>query len=138
MTKHPSDRRVALDAAVALHHQQYAVQVHHGDLDSADADVLATASTIFGWLTGSAEHDPVIIGLTERIASLEDRMAKTETALEDLNDATNEVAAELDQLRGEISATDTALADRIGSAATRLRGLAADPANPVPDPVEPV
>ncbi len=137
MTKHPSDRRVALDAAVALHHQQYAIQIHHGDLDSADAGVLATASTIFGWLTRSADYDPVLIALAARIASLEDRMSLSETALEDLNDATNEVAAELDQLRGEISATDTALADRIGSAATRLRGLAADPANPVPEP-EPV
>jgi len=121
---------VALSAALELHRQHYS-----GDEDDTAA-VILTASTIFGWLTGSAEYDPVIIGLTERIASLEVRMSLSETALEDLDVATNEIAAELDELRGEIAATDTALAGRIGSAANRLRGLAADPENPVP-PVDP-
>lgn len=120
-------REVALNAALELHSQHY---------EDDPAAVIRTASTIFGWLTGSAEYDPVIIGLTERIASLEARMSLSETALEDLNDATNEVAAELVEIRGEIAATDTALAGRIGSAANRLRGLAADPNNPVP-PVDP-
>ena len=122
-------REVALSAALELHRQHYS-----GDEDDA-ATVIRTASTIFGWLTGSAEYDPVIIGLTERITAMEARMSLSETALEDLNDATNEVAAELAEIRGEIAATDTALAGRIGSAANRLRGLAADPENPVP-PVE--
>lgn len=61
-------------------------------------------------------------------------MALTDVALDDLNNATNEVAAELDELRGQIGATDAALADRIGAAANRLRSLAADPENPVPTP----
>jgi F420-0:gamma-glutamyl ligase len=59
-------------------------------------------------------------------------MSLSETALADLDQATNEVADELDQLRNEIAGTDAALADRISSAADRLRGLAADPTNPVP------
>ena len=127
LASEPGDaREVALNAALELHQQR----------PEDDAAVIRTASTIFGWLTGSAEYDPVIIGLTERIASLEVRMSLSETALEDLDVATNEIAAELDELRGEIAATDTALAGRIGSAANRLRGLAADPENPVP-PVDP-
>lgn len=73
-----------------------------------------------------------LAALAQKIAHLEDRMSLSETALADLDQATNEVADELDQLRGEIAGTDAALAGRISAAATRLRGLAADPANPVP------
>jgi septal ring factor EnvC (AmiA/AmiB activator) len=68
----------------------------------------------------------------QKIATLEERMSLSETALADLDQATNEVADELDQLRNEIAGTDAALADRISAAADRLRGLAADPTNPVP------
>jgi len=136
MSKHPSDRHVALDAAVALHRQQFAIQIDRGDLDGAGDDVIGTAALIFGWLTRPADHDPVLIALATRIASLEDRMAKTETALADLNDATNEVATRLDALSARIESTDSETAAQISAAADRLRGLAADPNNPVP-PVDP-
>lgn len=68
-----------------------------------------------------------------RLTILEYRMALTDQALADLDAATNEVAAELDELRDLVAGNDAALADRIGAAATRLRGLAVDPDNPVPD-----
>ena len=70
--------------------------------------------------------------VNRRISHLEYRMALSDAALADLDAATNEVAAELDQLRGELTGADQAVADRISAAANRLRGLAADPENPVP------
>lgn len=76
------------------------------------------------------------LGITE----LEERMTATEDALRDLDEATNEVAAEIEELRSSVAATDSATADRLGVVAQRLRGLAADPENPVPNdpaPVEP-
>jgi hypothetical protein len=134
MTKYPSDRRVALDAAVALHSQQYAIQVHRGELDGADADVLATASTIFGWLTRPAEHDPVLIALTTRIASLEDRMSKTDEMIAQINTKTNALA---ERVRVAMEGADADTAAKLAPIATALDGIAADPNNPVPDP-EPV
>jgi len=134
MSKHPSDRRVALDAAVALHHQQYAIQIHHGDLDSADADVLATASRIFGWLTRPAEHDPVLLALAARITSLEDAMRQTKEMIDQINTATNELAQRVERAMEGADAETAALLAPIVPA---LRGIAADPENPVPDP-EPV
>jgi hypothetical protein len=68
------------------------------------------------------------------ITQLEERMSATENAIADLNAATNEVAAELDELRNQLASTDQATADQLGQVAARLRGLAADPENPVPDP----
>jgi len=67
-----------------------------------------------------------------RLSHLEYRMALTDQALADLNDATNEVAAELEDLRDQLAGADAAVAQRITDAAARLRGLAADPENPVP------
>ena len=67
-----------------------------------------------------------------RITTLEFQMALTDAALADLDDATNAVADELDELRGELKDSDSALALRISAAADRLRGLAADPNEPVP------
>lgn len=59
-------------------------------------------------------------------------MALTDQALADLDAATNEVADELDALKNQLSEVDGTVADRITAAAARLRGLAADPDNPVP------
>lgn len=63
-------------------------------------------------------------------------MSLTDAALSDLNDATNEVAAELDALEALVAESDSSAAARIHKAADRLRGLAADPEAPVP-PAEP-
>lgn len=83
------------------------------------------------------------------------QVSEVTDALADLNDATNEVAGELDtatatiqSLSDQLAATDPAAAAKVAeavsgitAAATRLRGLAADPEQPVPPvdetPVEP-
>ncbi len=135
MTKHPSDRRVALDAAVALHSQQYSIQVHRGELDGADAGVLATASTIFGWLTRPTEHDPVLLALAARIASLEEHMAQVDDIIAEINNATNALAARIERV---IVSTDEATAAKLRPIVTSLEGMAQDKNNPVPDPVPPV
>lgn len=65
-------------------------------------------------------------------------MALTDEALADLDDATNEVAGELEALAARVEQLDGDVAAQIRVRATRLRGLAADPENPVPDePTEP-
>ena len=131
--KHPSDRRVALDAAVALHHQQYAIQVHHGDLDGADAGVLATASTIFGWLTRPAEYDPVLLALAARITSLEEHMAQVDDIILVINDRTNALA---ERVRRVIENTDAETAAKLRPIAAALDGIAVDKNDPAP-PLEP-
>lgn len=72
-----------------------------------------------------------------RLIILEDRMAKTDKALADLDEATNAVAAELEDLRDDVAQYDASLADKITAKAERLRTLAADPALPVPAEPEP-
>lgn len=112
---------------------QFAVNLHNGDLNVDNDALVVTYTAIYRALTQPIP-DPALTALEIRIASLEERMSLSETALADLDVATNEIATELDDLRGQISSTDAALADRIGAAAERLRGLAADPENPVPAP----
>jgi methyl-accepting chemotaxis protein len=79
------------------------------------------------------------------------QMSEVTDALADLNDATNEVAGELEtaaakiqELSDALAASDPEAAGKvaealagIGAAATRLRGLAEDPENPVPPVEEP-
>lgn len=79
------------------------------------------------------------------------KMSEVTDALADLNDATNEVAGELEtaaakiqELTDQLANTDPEAAAKvaealtgISSAATRLRGLAEDPENPVPPVEEP-
>ncbi|ALE77661.1 hypothetical protein WY02_03460 [Pseudonocardia sp. AL041005-10] len=67
-----------------------------------------------------------------RLTTLEDRMSQIDAALAELNDATNEVAADLDALEAQVAEIDSATAGKIRAAADRLRGLAADPEQPVP------
>jgi len=124
---------VALDAAVALHSQQYAIQVHRGELDGADACVLATASTIFGWLTRPAEHDPVLLALAARITSLEEHMAQVDDVIVAINEATNALAARIERV---IETTDADTAAKLRPIVTNLEEMAQDRDNPVP-PVEP-
>lgn len=83
---------------------------------------------LFAFLFPHAEH---------RLTTLEYRMALTDAALADLDAATNAVADELDELRGDLADQDSAVALRISAAADRLRGLAADPETPVPPVEEP-
>ena len=86
---------------------------------------------VFGWLAQQIE--PHLSALTH----LETRMSKAEDALVELDAATNEVAAELEAALASGAINDSAIAEKITAAATRLRGLAADPENPVPPVDEP-
>ena len=123
----PGDaREVALNAALELH--------QHRPADDAAA-VIRTASTIFGWLTGSAEYDPVIIGLTERIASLEARMSQVDDIIIVINEETNALAARIEQV---IVNTDAETAAKLRPIATSLSSMAQDKNDPVPDPAPPV
>lgn len=70
---------------------------------------------------------------TQTMINMEARMAQVDAALVELDEATNEVAADLERLAGQIEASDAATAGEIRTRATRLRALAADPENPVPD-----
>lgn len=81
------------------------------------------------WIAQGLDH---LLPLSDTIRSLEFRMSLTDQALSELDDATNEIAAELEALEGELSGLDSSVADRVSAAAARLRGLAADPENPVP------
>lgn len=110
-----------------------AAQVHAHAFDGtpeANQRLLATADAVTDWLT----TDPAQVALEDRIALLEARMTASETALQALDAATNEVADELDELRDLIASTDASTAARIQAAADRLRSLAQDPTNPVPEP----
>ena len=127
MSPDPSDdRTAALNAALELHERR------PGDDTAA---VIRTASTIFGWLTGSAEYDPVIIGLTERIASLEEHMSQVDDIILVINDETNALAARIEQV---IANTDAETAAKLRPIATALGSMAQDKNDPVPDPIEPV
>jgi hypothetical protein len=77
----------------------------------------------------------LLLPYTQTMTDMEARMAQIAAALAELDSATNEVAAELEALTAQVSNLDADTAARITAAATRLRGLAADPENPVP-PVE--
>ncbi len=121
LASEPGDaREVALSAALELHQRR-----PEGDT----AAVIRTASTIFGWLTGSAEHDPVIIGLTKRIASLEEHMAQVDDVIIAINEATNALAARIDRV---IEGTDAATAEKLRPIVTALEGMAQDKDNLVP------
>lgn len=120
-------RHIAINCAVHLHSSAFSAREDTGQA------VTETATTIYRWLIQPVP-DPTITALQARIDALEERMTASETALQALDAATNEVATELEELRDLIASTDAATAARIQAAADRLRGLAADPENPVPEP----
>jgi len=77
-----------------------------------------------------------IRALAKRITKLEENMARLDDVIAQINDATNAIAAELDDLRSQLATGDSAAADKLQPIADRLRAMAADPDNVVP-PAEP-
>lgn len=67
-----------------------------------------------------------------RLNALEAQMSETTDALVELDAATNEIAADLEQMEETIAGFDSDTATKIRAAAARLRSLAADPTEPVP------
>ena len=75
-----------------------------------------------------------LAALVQMITNLEVRMSQTEDAVAELNTETNNLAARLDAILAREASLDSTVAGEIREVSSRLKGLAADPANPVPDP----
>lgn len=64
-------------------------------------------------------------------------MSQLEDLITAIDNETNAVAAEVATLRAQLAAAPTvtqATLDKLSSISSRLQGIAADPANPVPAP----
>lgn len=59
-------------------------------------------------------------------------MSRVDDVIADLNTATDEIANDLEELRSQVSGLDATTAEKFTPLVERLRGLGADPANPVP------
>jgi hypothetical protein len=68
---------------------------------------------------------------------MEVRLSATEDAIVELDEATTAVADRIDALIASQGALDESTASAIRTETARLRGMASDPENPVPDPVPP-
>jgi hypothetical protein len=69
-----------------------------------------------------------------RISRLEHWMATTDELVARFAAATDEIASDLEALRGEVALLDAGVAAKFEPLVARLEGLGADPANPVPEP----
>lgn len=61
-------------------------------------------------------------------------MGKMEDAVAQLDEATNEIAADLERLRTDVANGDATAAEKLTPLIERLRSLGQDPTNPVPEP----
>jgi hypothetical protein len=61
-------------------------------------------------------------------------MSQIEDAVAELNTETNNLAARLDAILAREASLDSAVAGELREVSSRLKGLAADANNPVPDP----
>jgi len=59
-------------------------------------------------------------------------MTRVDDVIRDLNTATDEIAADLEALRAQVSNVDAVTAEKFQPLISRLRDLGADPENPVP------
>lgn len=59
-------------------------------------------------------------------------MSRVDDVIADLNTATDEIAADLEALREQVSNVDAVTAEKFTPLVERLRALGADPENPVP------
>jgi uncharacterized membrane-anchored protein len=69
----------------------------------------------------------------QTLTELGAKVAAVDDALAQLDTATNEIAADLEALKQQVAQFDGATAAKIQAAADRLKALAADPENPVPE-----
>jgi Asp-tRNA(Asn)/Glu-tRNA(Gln) amidotransferase C subunit len=70
--------------------------------------------------------------ILNRLDRLERYVSQVDDVLTALNSATNDVAEDLERLRGEVAGLDAATAEKFAPLVERLRELAVDPENPVP------
>jgi hypothetical protein len=81
---------------------------------------------VFDWLRLPLRFD-------RRLTRLETRMTTVDEVVQQLNDATDEIARDLEGLRGQITDGDAAAAEKLTPIISRLQVLGQDPQNPVPD-----
>ena len=84
-----------------------------------------------------ANIDRHVQAVEEMVTELGAKVAAVDDALAQLDEATNDVAADLEALKVQVAGFDSDTAAKIQAAADRLRALAADPENPVPPVEEP-
>jgi prefoldin subunit 5 len=80
---------------------------------------------VFGWHRALQRLNHLINRLEITVTAVDD-------AVQQLNEATDEIARDLEALREEIQAGDTAAAEKLTPIIGRLQALGQDPANPVP------
>lgn len=90
-----------------------------------------------GILRTVTDHTALITNLTTRMTTQEAQMATLQETIADINTATNELSDEVDRIRALVTSGDTTAVEQLTPIAARLRAIAADPNNPVPD-AEPV
>lgn len=83
---------------------------------------------------GLADALDRLLPRTRFARALEHFMDQTNAALAELDEATTAVADRIDELIGNVEGVDATTAAAIAVQTSRLRGLAADPTNPVPTP----
>lgn len=71
-----------------------------------------------------------IVSLTRRVNRMEARMSQFDDELAQINDDTNSIATELDDLRSQIAAGDASAAAKLQPIADRLRSMASDGSAP--------
>lgn len=72
--------------------------------------------------------------ILNRLDRLELDVSQVDEVLTALNEATNDIAEDLDRLRDEVANSDATTAAKFEPLVGRLRALAVDPENPVPTP----
>jgi chromosome segregation ATPase len=98
-----------------------------------------SAEDLLRLLTPEGQQSAIVAALAahaQKIATLEVAMSDTTDAIAELNTETDALAARIDAVLASNETVDDATAAELRAVSSRLRGLAADPANPVP-PVEP-
>jgi hypothetical protein len=93
-------------------------------------DTVITVSLMADWFADGLDR---LLPRTRFSQAVEAFMSLTQNALADLDAATTAVADRIDQLVASVGDLDQATADAIAVETARLRGLAADADNPVPD-----
>jgi ABC-type transporter Mla subunit MlaD len=94
---------------------------------------------VFGWHRALQRLNHLINRLETAVTAVDDAVQQLNEATDASAEATDAIAVELEALRAEIANADSAAAEklipvigRLRSEGDRLRGLAQDPANPVP------
>jgi uncharacterized coiled-coil protein SlyX len=73
-----------------------------------------------------------VFGIDARLTNLEARVAKIDTVIAQINDATNAVAAKLKRIQEQLEAGDMSAIAQLQPIADHLTAMGADPDNPVP------